>query len=77
MNKQTVTSQSLKLQLSNKSKDASSSSNEVYWISESPLMRKTNKQIVLTSSGENLTSKFKEEHTKENKIQQSVASERK
>ena len=57
--KNNVISKSSKLHISKKSKDASSSSNEVYSISKIPLKRKTNKQIVLTS-------KFKKEHTKEN-----------
>jgi len=47
--KKSVISKSSKLQASKKSKDASSSSNEFYSIFESPLRRKTNKQIVLTS----------------------------
>ena len=42
-------SQSPKLQASNKSKDASSSSNEeVYQISQSPLRKKENKQSVIS-----------------------------
>ena len=52
MKKQFVISKSSKLQESKKSKDASSSSNEVYSISESPLRRKANKQIVQTSSSQ-------------------------
>ena len=52
--KQFVISKSSKLQASNKSKDASSSSNEVYSIFESPLRRKTNKQVGLTSFDEEL-----------------------
>ena len=45
-------SKSSKLQASNKSKDSSSSSNEVYSILESPLRKKTKKQTVLTSFDE-------------------------
>ena len=48
--KKFVISKSSKLQASKMSKNASSSSNKVYSISESPLRRKTNKQIVPTSS---------------------------
>ena len=43
MKKQSVISKSSKVETSNKSKDASLSSNEVYSISESPLRRKANK----------------------------------
>ena len=43
MKKQFLISKSSKLQASKKSKDTSSSSNEVYSISESPLRRNTNK----------------------------------
>ena len=68
--KQSVISKRSKLQVSNKSKDTSSSSNEVYSILENSLRRKTNKQTILTS-------KFKKKYTKENKIQQQVTSKRK
>jgi len=50
--KQSIISKSSKLQASNKSKDSSSSLNEVYSILESPLRRKVSKQIVQTSSNE-------------------------
>ena len=51
MKKQSI-SKSSKLQASNKSKDDSSSSNEVNSISESPLRIKANKQVVMTFSNE-------------------------
>ena len=53
----TIVSKSSKLQATKKLKDAFSSSNEVYLISESPLKRKTNKQIVLTSKFKKKTPK--------------------
>ena len=52
MKKQSIISKSSKLQASNKSKDDSSSSNEVNSISESPLRIKANKQVVMTFSNE-------------------------
>ena len=54
MKKQSVISKSSKLQSSNRSKDASSSLNEVYSIFESPFRRKANKQVGLTSFDEEL-----------------------
>ena len=65
MKKQSVISKSAKVQASKKSRDTSSSSNEVYSILENSLRRKADKQIVvLTSSRVGLTSKLKKKHTK-------------
>jgi len=76
--KQSVISKSAKVQASKKSRDTSSSSNEVYSILENSLRRKADKQIVvLTSSRVGLTSKLKKKHTKKNKSQQQVTSKRK
>ena len=67
MKKQSVISKSAKVQASKKSRDTSSSSNEVYSILENSLRRKADKQIVvLTSSRVGLTSKLKKKHTKKN-----------
>ena len=70
--KKSIISKSSKLQASIKSKDASSSSNEVYSILESSSRRKANKQTVLISSDEKsiLLQSLKRSTQKKTKIHQ-------